>query len=146
MPALFFLFAGVVFVFSETLFLEFFYMLFGILWFIFYPFYSARRYKRFYQKHIDENYSGRLNIPSTLELKEDHLFGSSKVGESKLLLDQVEKIVEISTHFFICLIPGECIILPKNRNLEAKDYNAFIEALAKKVDQAVIKELDWKWK
>ena len=144
-PAVLFCFAIFAFITSSTLFIELIYILVALIWFLLYPKYSAYRYKNKCKKSISESYKNRVNVVSTLELQEESIVGISEIGESKIYLNQIDKITEIATHFLISLKYGETLIIPKNRKLEEGDAEIFTNDISNRIKLKVTRNLLWKW-
>jgi len=74
-----------------------------VLWILGYPFYSHFLYKRHYKNYIRDNYKNRIGNTGFLELGDECIESRDSSGEGKLRYSEVEKILEISTHYFVGL-------------------------------------------
>jgi len=113
----------------------------SVLWLIFYPIRSHFNYRKFYLRHIRENFSKYLNRPTTLELIDGCIFNKNDASESKIRISEVEKIVEIKDLYFIFIAKGSAFIVKKTAP-GAKD---FILDLCKRTNLSVVDETSWKW-
>lgn len=117
----------------------------SLLWATIYPFYSKRRYIKHYSDHIDENYQERIGKKGSVCLFKDHIKLKNINSEGKITYEALVEIYKISTHFFINILSGEALILPKN-NIDKTKLNKVIEYIRKSMKKGIIKELDWQWK
>ena len=118
------------------------YPLTAALWYLIYPFFSARRYKKYYDKHIDETYQGRIGRQATLSFNPDHIYSEEDQNEGKIAIKELVELVEIATHFFIVLKSGLSLIIPKQH---ISDRERFL-AMMNNYGLSHTKEVDWKWK
>lgn len=120
------------------------FLLFSILWVIFYPKYSKKRYVKHFTKHIKEHFKQRLGKPITMSFLDEHIFHKADLNESKVVYSDVIKIIKLSTNYLISLESGGNIILPLRNNDLGIDN--FINELKNKVSIEVSDETNWKWK
>ena len=114
----------------------------AILWFVLYPFYSKWRYKKYFEKHIEENYKNRINKPSQLEFDSDFIDTSDFTSQSKIKYSELKAFIELPNHFLIRLSSGLSIIIPKHAVEDmAKLKNKMSELKIEYID-----ETEWKWK
>lgn len=120
------------------------FIIIAIIWFLFYPRYSKRRYRKYYINWIKENSSGVLDREVTIGLNEEKLTISDEMKETTMLLEEVNSIVEIKNHFLLGLLSGGYIIIPKI-DIEG-DVTTLIEQLSHVRSLEIKKSLDWQWK
>ncbi len=125
---------------GSSLLLSVFFLLFGLATYIFYPRYFKRRYYQHYQKYIRDHYEARLNVEQEVDINEDHLLLKDKTGEAKILLKEVDEVIETFEHFFIKISTGVSLIFPKDR-IPVKDVRAALESLGLKIRD----HMDWQW-
>jgi len=89
-------------------------------------FFMNGRYKKFYQKHyqkyIANDIKSELGRLATIEVLEDKVHLEDESSESKFNISELEVIWETSKHFFLKLLSGAAIIIPKE---DIKDENQF---------------------
>ncbi|MGY5353468.1 YcxB family protein [Wenyingzhuangia sp. IMCC45467] len=114
----------------------------GILWFVIYPTYSKWRYKKHFQKHIEENYKNRINKSVEIKFKEDFIYTKDFTSESKINSAELKEFIETKKHFFIKLTTELSLIVPKH------SIESIVEFKKKLTDLGVEykNELNWKWK
>lgn len=114
----------------------------GIFWFVCYPMYSKWRYKRHYQKHIEENYKNRINTPVEIDFDAQAILAKDFTSESKINGSELKELIEMKNHFYIKLTTDLCLIVPKHAIKDLEEFKKRVTQLgAKYVD-----ELHWKWK
>lgn len=89
-------------------------------------FFLNNRYKRFYEKHykkhIANTIKSELGRLTTIEVVEDKIHLEDESSESKFSITELELIWETPKHFFLKLLAGSAIIIPKE---DIKDENQF---------------------
>ena len=87
----------------------------SILWFLLFPKWTKKRYRKHYIKHIEENFSSIDKEPVTIELKDDGIHSTSHMGHSVFKYSVVEKIVENDDVTYIYIGKGMALVLPHDR-------------------------------
>ena len=141
LPILYFL-IGVYLLTRDRIYLAIVILMLGLLWFIFYPFYSRYRYKRHYKNHIKENYKNRVNTPVQLEFDSDFIDTIDYSAQSKIKASSFEKLVELQNHFFLTLASDQSLIIPKR---VVTDQGLFKQKVSE-LNVEYVNELNWKWK
>ena len=118
---------------------------FGML-LILYKWYEKKRYSDHYRKNIAENYKERFGLISTLTLGENQIIEESKLGESKINYESLSEINEIQDYYFLKLITGQSLIIPKKVILNKSDFNLKLEVIKDRFNLKNNVDLDWKWK
>lgn len=114
----------------------------AVLWFIFYPQYSRRRYKNHFQKYVEENYKNRIDKSVEIDFDENSVNTKDFTSESKINGTELKELIETKNHFFIKLTTDLSLIVPKHSiKNQAEFKNRVIGFGAEYVD-----ELNWKWK
>ena len=138
---------GVVLFLMNSPFMSSVFILVSIAWYFLYPMYSTQRYFKHYKSFTEDQHAALVGKKINLELTTDYLLANDFSGESKLNLDQIDSIVEISPNYFIKLKTGSSVILPKmNQGENFKNIKAFVEQLSKQQNVPIIDKLDWVWK
>lgn len=113
----------------------------GILWFALYPIYSKWRYKKYYQKHVEENYKNRINIPIEIDFDENSVIAKDFTTESKIKGTELKELIETKNHFFIKLATDLSLIIPKHSIEDLTEFKKRVTELgAEYVD-----ERNWEW-
>ncbi len=98
-------------------------------------FFMNKRFEKFYtkhyQKHITDNIKSELGRLTTIEVVEDKIHLEDETSESKFHISELELIWETPKHYFLKLLSGSAIIIPKedikNENEFKKEFN-FVNA------------------
>lgn len=114
----------------------------AILWFIFYPKYSKRRYKNHFQKHVEENYKNRINKPVQIDINENSINAKDFTSDTKLNGTEIKELIETKEHFFIKLTTDLSLIVPKHSIENQTEFKKRVTDLGAEY----IDELNWKWK
>lgn len=140
-----FLILALLFFESQNPLLGYYFIAVGILALLFYPFYQRWKYKKHYLKHIRENYKNRFNVESEMKLNGEFILTSDNSSEGKIKTSEIERIDEMSSHYFIKIKSRQSLIIPK----EQVSHDSFINDISSIVEEHKIKwnkELEWKWK
>lgn len=114
----------------------------AILWFIFYPNYSAWRYKKHFKKNVEENYKNRIDKPVEIIFDENSVNAKDFTSESKINGTELKELIETKNHFFIKLTTDLTLILPKHSIENQKELKKRVIELG----AVYIDELNWEWK
>ena len=114
----------------------------GILWLVFYPYYSGWRYKNHFRKHVNENYQNRINKDIELVIDENGLLLKDPGAETKIKASEINELIETPLHYFIKLNTNVSVIVPK---LAVRKVEAFKEKLGK-LGAVYTDQLNWAWK
>lgn len=131
---------------SENPFLFKYFIAFGIITIIFYPFHTRREYKKHYENFIKENYGSRLKITSDIVLQDDRIAAKDENIEAPIMISEMEKIIEISTHIFIQLKHGITIIFPLNQIDDIESLKHILQQWSNAPHITYVIEKNWKWK
>ena len=140
-----FLCLGLVLLDNADKFLAYYFMTLSIICLFFYPFYTKWRYKKHYQKHIEENYKNKIGLLWEISFDQEYLTTKDRTGEGKIKLTEIESIHEIKEDMFIKFSTGETLIIPA-RN---PDFESFRKELETTLADSRIqwnKEYKWRWK
>ena len=118
---------------------------FGML-LILYKWYEKKRYSDHYRKNIAENYKERFGLISTLTFTENQIIEENKLGESKINYESLSEINEIKDYYFLKLITGQSLIIPKKVIPNKSDFTLKLEDLKNRFNLENNVDLDWKWK
>lgn len=121
-------------------------ILFFALLLILYKWYEKKRYSNHYRKNIAENYKERFGLISTLTFAENQIIEESKLGESKINYESLSEINEIKDFYFLKLITGQSLIIPKKVIPNKSDFILKLEELKDRFKLENNVDLEWKWK
>ncbi len=94
--------------------------LLGILWYFFYPRLLDRRYKKFYNQHIEQNHSHEFSRTLKADVDLDRIIVNDGANEAKAVMDEVDQFIELEGQYVFVLKNRSGIIIPKTAegNLE----------------------------
>ncbi|WP_445734367.1 YcxB family protein, partial [Mariniflexile sp.] len=110
-----FIILSILFYQADNKLLTYYFIAFSIITLIFYPFYQRNQYKKYYGKFIDETYKNRFDKESNIIFNDMNFETFDFTGESKINYSSLEKIIEISSHFFLKVKNGGTLIIPKSK-------------------------------
>lgn len=119
--------------------------LFGFLWFLFFRKYEAKRYVKYFLKHIQDNLSKSIDKPVEILLGEEDIYAKSPENESKMTWQSLIKVVEIPQLFLLMMDRGVAILIPKDQ-VDETSVRALLEEKAAEYHIPFSEELDWKWR
>lgn len=124
------------------------FIILSALWFVLYPIWERRYYVKHYQGFIDEHFTAKDQIQSeiSLEFDEKYLFSKDYVGESKIILSEIQEIVELESLILMRLSDAISIILPKERIQNIDEVKNYLNTLAERLNISYHQEQDWQWK
>lgn len=109
-----------------------------------YPFYSDWRYRRHFEKHIDEYYGARIGRTTTLEIRDGKLIAESEGSRAELDLATIRGIVEISSHYFLYLDKASAVLLARGPERGA-GVEEFVGAVESSISGGRVDMTDWRW-
>lgn len=142
-----FLGIGIIFHMEGNAFLGNYFFVAALLSLLFFPLYSRWRYKKHFRSHIAEHFSNLFGNPVTVEFLEDYIVTQDESeSESKISTAQVVGLHELPKHFFVTLVSGQSLILPKEGIDQPEELRKDLETLGRKVGLDIIDRNDWKWR
>jgi len=111
-----------------------------------YPFRERRLYRRHYEKHVEEILKNRFGKGITLILEEDKILEQDYMGESSVLLSELEQVDEIPDYFFLKFNSGIALIIPKHGLEEREAFESYLKGLEQRLNIKHNIYPDWKWK
>ncbi|GAA4303493.1 YcxB family protein [Aestuariibaculum suncheonense] len=114
----------------------------GVVWFILYPKYSKWRYKKHFQKHIEEHYASRIDKTVALTIQDNTLITKDFTAETKVNASELNELIELQHHFFIKLTTELALIVPKSA---ISDLEAFKKELLT-LGADYVDDSSWQWK
>jgi len=97
----------------------------AILWFLFYPLWENKRYRKHFEKHVAETVGDFLKEPLIVELQEEGIHISDHSGQSLYKYSAVGQIVENEGYTYIYIGKAMALILPHDR-LSINDITTLI--------------------
>ncbi len=140
-----FLCLGLVLLDNADKLLAYYFLTVSIISLFFYPVYSKWRYKKHYQKHIEENYKNKIGLLIEISLDQEYITMKDRSSEVRIKLTEIESIHEIKEDLFIKLNTGDTLIIPAR----IPDFESFMKELATTLPDSKIqwnKEYNWRWK
>ncbi|MDD4967811.1 MAG: hypothetical protein PHT07_00090 [Paludibacter sp.] len=122
------------------------FLIFAVVWYLFYPLFTANAYKRTYTKQVDEIFANRYNQPVTVVFANEYIGWETVYGEAKLYNTAVESIDEITDYCTVKFKSGETLFVPLNQLTEKTEVLAVLRQLAEKNNIPYQTDLNWKWK
>lgn len=105
-----------------------FFLVLSISSFVFYSHYTRWLYKRHYKKHIKLHLSKYIGQPISITFDDSSLFIQDKFGESRILLEAIEQLIEIPDYFVLRFHGGMGIAI-KKIHLSEEQSNTLIDLL-----------------
>lgn len=118
---------------------------FALLWFFLYPLWEKKKYEKYFQTVIQENYKNRIEVEIKIEIRDEHIFTASGGREAKIAINEIKEIVELKDLFLISLDVTQAFVLPKDQLKELVSIKSELKELAKKVNVEYKEELKWQW-
>ncbi|MCB9203771.1 MAG: YcxB family protein [Flavobacteriales bacterium] len=118
---------------------------FAILWYFFYPKYEAKKYEKHFRSHVQENFKADPEKAGKLELGDEYICGSNSLGESKIKVNEVERIDETADYIFIRISNAVAFVVPKQKVENLDEVNTWLQELQTKLGIERQVNLDWKW-
>jgi len=118
----------------------------AILWFFFYPGYQAKRYRKIYEKSVEENFINNAGKQSTLTFNDEYVETQNYQGESKLRIKEILRIDEVRDYCFVKFSSGVGLVIPLNQLPEKDSLIANLKKMAADNGIAYKTDMDWKWK
>lgn len=144
--ALIYITIGVFGIFRGDLMFTILFIIIGILWYLFYPKWGGRFYKKQFSKFIKANYRNRLGKNVTLDFKDDEVVITEADQSATFLYDEFDSIVEIPLSFLIKLKSEVIMIIDKNATIPSSDIAAFLKDLAERYQISYQDDTNWAWK
>ncbi|HEX5153995.1 MAG TPA: hypothetical protein VFW07_21260 [Parafilimonas sp.] len=126
--------------------LFYYFLISGILIFIFYPFYQRRHYKNHYNKFIADTYKNRFGQTANIKFTDSVIETTDITGESKINLTELENVTETGSYFFPKLKTGGHIIIPKAKIDNVNELKNVLKQLCENLNIDFVEDLSWKWK
>lgn len=113
----------------------------SLIWALFYPRYSAWRYKNHFRKYVTEAFGSDAKKGAELTIADGQIEIIDEHSEAKIQLSEVEYVAELPNHFLIRFPMKHAFIVP---NWCLENIPAFKETFEKEgVD--VQDQKNWKW-
>lgn len=121
------------------------FIIFGFLWFLFYPIWERKHYVNHYKGFIRENYKERLGRTSILKFANDFIDVKEDGSESKIATREIEEIVEIPSLILIRFKIGHSFVIPKDKITDLNVFREKLKELAVYLNISYVLEENWKW-
>jgi len=143
-PILYSIFAISLFIIGNA-FLAAGFAAFALLWFFFYPIWERKKYEKYFQTVIQENYKNRIDADIKINIENDFIYTSSGGSEAKTSIKEIKEIVELKDIILIKMDVTLAFVIPKDQVKDVTSLIAELKEVAKKVNVEYKEELDWKW-
>ncbi|MEM6684582.1 MAG: YcxB family protein, partial [Bacteroidota bacterium] len=80
---------------------------------IFYPTYFNWTHMKHYKKYVEEHNINRFGQEENLTIREDVISSQNNLGDGNIKISAITEIAETETHFFLKMISGLSLIIPK---------------------------------
>lgn len=104
------------------------------------------KYRKHYEKYLEENYKNQFGKKGVLNFEEDYIVAKDDLGEGKYKVSEIIEINEIAEYFFLKLSSGQSLIIPKQQLKSIEDFNKEIQEIVKQNNFQHNIELNWEWK
>jgi len=111
-----------------------------------YPRYLRRHYKKSLSKQCKDTYKNNIGKEITLRINDDSIQTKSEDEEVTISISQLTEIGETGQYYFLKLLSGTAIIVPKDKLKNLDEFKITINEIAKKMNIEHKINLDWKWK
>lgn len=101
------------------------FMIFGILWFLLYPRYSAWRYKKVYRRMVGAQVKDRLHKPYEMEPGPEALLIRNATSESRITYEGVKTLVILPEHFLVQLREKPGLVVPRHAVPDTEAFTVF---------------------
>lgn len=115
---------------------------FGLIWLIFYPYYSRWRYRNYYKKQILESNPTKIDKETILEFEANYLFAKDGTSESKIDYNGIHQLIELKNQLLIKLDNASSIVIPKGNVENLAELKIFLEQR----NIPFVDNSGWKWK
>lgn len=141
-----FLLLGFLFYESGNTLMTWYFLIFGIVFFCFFPLYQKQHYKNHFTKYVVETYKNRFGEITNLTFTDEHIESKDITGESKINLAQIENTTETGNYFYLQIRTGGHLIIPKSGIPDVAMVRHELKIFCKKLNIKFLEELNWKWK
>ncbi|MCX6182347.1 MAG: YcxB family protein [Bacteroidetes bacterium] len=128
----------------EGYFIGSLFLMFGMLWYLFFPKWEKKRYVKHYRNFIKENHSSKLGKRIQIEITDGFLIAKSETSESKTSLPSIQGFIELKDLVLIRIDESQSFLIPK-RNIFATEWISELKKTAAKHNKAYIEEQQWNW-
>lgn len=126
--------------------MTYYFLITGIAFFCFFPFYQRRYYKKHYQNYVTDTYKNRFGQPVNINFNETCIETSDFSGESKINLTEIENATETGEYFYLKMRTGGHLIIPKQKIDNIDSVRQELKQLCSKLSVAFLDNLEWRWK
>ena len=131
---------------DDNFFAIYFFATTAILSALLFPLFLKWYYKNYYLRHCKDVYKNNFGEEVTLAINEDLIQTKDRSGESSINISELTEIGETGQHYFLKLLSGQTVIVPKNKLNNLDEFKITLDSIAKKqnIEQKI--NLNWKWK
>lgn len=130
---------------SENYSLSIISLIFAIIFHFLYSKYLKSSYKTHFTKHVEENHKDRFDKTNSISFENfDFIECKNNIGEIKINVTSIEKIHENKNLFFLFIIGGSCLIIPKNE-VDTIETKTILNSFSSNHNIIYFENLNWKW-
>ncbi|MES2848270.1 MAG: YcxB family protein [Bacteroidota bacterium] len=126
-------------------YLTLYFIILTIIFLFFYPSMLKSSQLKNCERSVDEVYKNRFGQTVEIVFSDETIETKDKMCEAKLQLKNVEKIIEIPSHFYVKLLTGETLIVPKNGIHDIEMLRDNLKNLCQRLSVNFVSDLTWTW-
>ncbi len=131
---------------SGNIFMTYYFLVFGIVFFCMFPFYQRWYYKNHYRKFVTDTYKNRFDRVVSVTISGEGIETSDFTGESKINLTELESTIETSEYFYVKMRTSGHLIIPKMKLSNIDSTRIELKDLCKELSIRFTNDLNWKWR
>jgi hypothetical protein len=109
---------------------------------IFYPTYFNWTYKKHYDKYVEEHNKNSFGREENLTIDEEMIRYQNDLGDGNVKVSSVTEIDETEAHFFLRILSGGALIIPKREPVDINILREKFTTLRLQIND----HTNWKWK
>ncbi len=125
-------------------YLVFYFFVLGIIFLFFFPSMQKASQIKNYGLYIDEIYKNRYGHEIQICFTSDNIETVDITGEAKLRLTNIQIITEVKDYFFVKMITGETLIIPKTGVADIDALRAQLTKISLYLSVDFTRELTWR--
>lgn len=126
--------------------LAIYFLLISPLWYLLYPLWERRRYRKHYKRYVADTLKDRFGKMVYIEFTSDFFFAKDATSESKIANSEIEGIDEISSLIILRLKGGQSIPILQAQISDISSLKTTLQELANSLGIMYTEDLGWRWK
>jgi hypothetical protein len=131
---------------SGNTLMTYYFLIFGIIFLCFFPFYQKWYYKNHYQKFITDTYKNRFGQTININFSDKCIETTDITGQSQINLGEIENTTETSNYFYLKMKSGGHLVIPKQKLDNVENVRQELKKFCSKLSIDFIDDLNWRWK